>query len=165
MMFLADESVAAAIIEQLRADGHAVASIRESASGAVDADVLTQAERGGFVLLTEDKDFGEMVYRQSAAHKGVVLIRLGSVASALRPSIVAQAVKAHGAELVGAFTVISPGGIRIRRPPHGRHPLFPRGCRGRCAGRRASEGRAVLLRRHRARFRARVRCGAGRGRP
>ena len=50
------------------------------------ADVLAQAERGGFVLLTEEKDFGEMVHRQIAAHKGVVLIRLGGVASVDRAS-------------------------------------------------------------------------------
>ncbi len=116
MTFVADEDVHRAIIDRLRADGWTVVSIRETYGGAVDPDVLAVAVKAGAVLFTQDKDFGELVYRQGLAHGGVVLIRLAGVSATDRAELVSRAVRDHQAELPGAFTVISPGGIRIRRP-------------------------------------------------
>ena len=67
------------------------------------------------VLITEDKDFGELVYRQRLVHLGVVLVRLHGLPSTSKARIVSQAVLQHGSELPNAFTVISPGMVRIRR--------------------------------------------------
>lgn len=121
MMLLADESVAGAIIAQLRADGHTVAAIGEVSPGVADAQVLAEADRTQAVLLTEDKDFGELVYRHGATHCGVVLFRLAGLSRAVRATLVSEAFKAHAAEFVGAFTVITSSGIRIRplTPPTG----------------------------------------------
>lgn len=121
MTLLADESVARAVLEQLRADGHTVAAMAEIAPGAADTQVLAEADRTQAVLLTEDKDFGELVYRQGASHQGVVLVRLAGLSRAVRAALVSEAFKAHGAEFVGAFTVITSSGIRIRphAPPTG----------------------------------------------
>jgi predicted nuclease of predicted toxin-antitoxin system len=63
MTFVADEDVHRAIIDRLRADGWTVASIRETYGGAIDPDVLAVAVGAGAVLLTQDKDYGELVYR------------------------------------------------------------------------------------------------------
>lgn len=114
MTILADESVAGPIIERLRNEGHDVVSIRETMSGAPDTQVLAEAQATRRILLTEDKDFGEMVYRQGAAHHGVVLVRLGDMLRGVRASLVAEAFRKHAAELAGAFTVISRAGVRIR---------------------------------------------------
>lgn len=116
MILQADESVAGAIIERLRTDGHTLVAISEVLPGSVDTQVLGEADRTQAVLLTEDKDFGELVYRHGASLSGVVLIRLAGLSRAVRAALVSEVFKAHGAEFVGAFTVITPGGIRIRQP-------------------------------------------------
>lgn len=116
MNLLADESVASVIVERLRADGHTLAAIREAAPGIPDAQVVSEADRTQSVLITEDKDFGELVYRGGVTHHGVVLLRLAGLSRALRADLVSQAFRDHGHEFVGAFTVITSTGIRIRPP-------------------------------------------------
>lgn len=74
--FLADENVPAAAVALLRAAGFDVASVKESMPSAHDVDVIGLAVDAGRVLLTLDKDFGELAFRQRvAAIPGVVLFR------------------------------------------------------------------------------------------
>jgi predicted nuclease of predicted toxin-antitoxin system len=117
MTIVADESVAAAILERLRQDGLTVQAVRDFAPATTDKVILETADKANVLLLTEDKDFGEMVYRQNASHHGVVLIRLAGLSRALRAALVSEAIKLHAAEFLGAFTVVAPGGIRIRPAP------------------------------------------------
>lgn len=116
MNLVADESVHAGIIDRLRADGHAVRAIRDTHGGAADQDVLALACHEQAVLLTQDKDFGELVYRLGLSHCGIVLIRLAGMAVTTRADLVSSMIRDHTIELAGAFTVISSGGVRIRRP-------------------------------------------------
>ena len=67
------------------------------------------------MLLTADKDFGELVYRLGRSHGGVVLIRLDGLTNDEKASIVAAAFRDRGDEFPGAFSVISPTALRIRR--------------------------------------------------
>jgi predicted nuclease of predicted toxin-antitoxin system len=97
VILVADESVDAPIVARLRREGHEVISIAESA-----------------VLVTADKDFGEMVYRQRRTTSGVVLLRLAGVPPAAKADMVAKVLREHGSELPGAVTVIGPGSVRIR---------------------------------------------------
>lgn len=116
MNFVADESVDQQIVEHLRNEGHTVRYIVETAPGASDEDVLKLAKREGAILLTADKDFGEMVFRQRRVTEGVMFIRLAGQSQKRKAEIVASAVKRHGEELLRAFSVITLGGIRIRKP-------------------------------------------------
>ena len=116
MSFVADESVDQQIVAHLREEGHAIWYILESGPGASDADVLELAKRRGAILLTADKDFGEMVFRQRQATEGVIFIRLAGQSQKRKAEILSSAVKRHGEELFRAFSVITPGGIRIRKP-------------------------------------------------
>src|SRR6266446_4856328 len=68
------------------------------------------------LLLTCDKDFGELVYRQRLTNSGVVLVRLEGLTAASKASIVSDAMMNHGSEMKEAFTVVSPGLLRIRHP-------------------------------------------------
>jgi predicted nuclease of predicted toxin-antitoxin system len=63
-VILADENVPAAVVARLRADGRDVEWVAEALPAASDADVLAWAWRTGRRLLTDDKDFGELVVRQ-----------------------------------------------------------------------------------------------------
>ena len=76
MKLLADESVDGPVIARLRRDGHEVAAIAEDSPGWRDEAVLARAKTEKRVLLTSDKDFGELVYRHRLPHDGVLLLRL-----------------------------------------------------------------------------------------
>jgi predicted nuclease of predicted toxin-antitoxin system len=116
MNFFADESVDHPIVERLRADGHDVLAVAEMAPSIPDETVLAQANQRGDLLLTGDKDFGELVFRQHRVTAGVVLIRLGGLSAGAKADIVSVTIRDYGPELLHAFTVISPGMVRIR--PH-----------------------------------------------
>lgn len=117
MNLLADECVAAEIVARLRADGHAVEAAGDAARGAADDDVLARAAASGQVLVTADKDFGELVYRLGRAHAGVVLLRLAGMPGEDRAEAVSVVFRDRAAELPGSFTVIDSESVRIRRPP------------------------------------------------
>jgi len=114
---LADECVSGEIVTRLRADGHAVAVAGDGAAGAVDDDVLARAAGAGSVLLTADKDFGELVYRLRRAHAGVILLRLAGMAAEERAELVSTVLRERAVELPGSFTVIDRDAVRVRRSP------------------------------------------------
>ncbi|HEX3314150.1 MAG TPA: DUF5615 family PIN-like protein [Gemmataceae bacterium] len=117
MKLLADESVDHGIIDHLRACGHDVASIAEESPGASDDVILARAFREGVVLLTEDKDFGELVYRKRRPHAGVVLLRVSGLSKSAKLDLVTEVIDQHGDELVGAFAVVESGALRLRTDP------------------------------------------------
>ena len=115
MNLLADESVDRPIVEQLRRDGHHVVFIAEVASGVDDDTVLKMANEESALLLTSDKDFGELVYRLRLHTLGVVLLRLAGIPPEQKAEIVSLAVKKHYAEMKNSFTVITAGMVCIRQ--------------------------------------------------
>ena len=89
MRFLADENVSYHVVEQLRNAGFDVMATSLANPGASDSDVLATARRDGRILITEDRDFGELVVRQRLEIQGIVLLeldRLSNVAEADRVS-------------------------------------------------------------------------------
>ena len=114
MRFLADEGVDAAIVSAIRSDGHAVRWMAEELEGSTDDVVLDTAVTDARILITEEKDFGELVFRQRLHHHGIVLVRVDGIANDRKGRIVAQAVSEYQAHLAGAFTVIQHATIRIR---------------------------------------------------
>ena len=115
MTFLADEGVERQIVERLRLDGHQVSYVAEMSPGIIDEAVLMESRISASVLITADKDFGELVFRLRQASTGVMLVRLWGLSPAMKAGVVSQAIREHGQELDGAFAVLSPGNIRIRR--------------------------------------------------
>jgi predicted nuclease of predicted toxin-antitoxin system len=89
----------------------------EFAPSSDDDEILRQANRQSALFLTSDKDFGELVYRQRRVHGGVVLIRLLGLSASVKADVAAHLLRERGAEMAGAFTVVSPGMVRIRRTP------------------------------------------------
>ena len=114
MKFVADESVDYQIVSRLRKDGHEVIYIAETHSGASDNSVLNQAKLLQAVLLTSDKDFGDLVFRQHLVSRGILLLRIAGLPQERKAAIVAEAILKHGAAMPGAFTVLTPTTIRIR---------------------------------------------------
>lgn len=117
MNFVADESCAGPVIRALREAGHDVVAIAEVAKGATDEDVLDRALNEKRVLITEDRDFGELVYARGRPSTGVILVRFRSLARRAKPATVVDAVAKLGARLQDAFAVIEPGRVRVSSRP------------------------------------------------
>lgn len=119
MNLLADESVDRQIVDRLRQDDHAVRYIAEMEPGVSDDTVLDLAYQESDLLLTADKDFGELVYRQGRLSCGILLVRLAGLSPAQKAEVVGSAVHQHSQELPVAFAVLTPRSFRIRRLPRG----------------------------------------------
>lgn len=115
MKIVADESVDAGIVSRWRQDGFNVIAIAELSPGIDDDSVMNEANTNAAVLLTAEKDLGELVYRLGRVHHGIVLVRLSGLPPEAKPDLVGDAIAEHQHELAGSFTVISPGAIRVRR--------------------------------------------------
>ena len=115
MKLLADESVDRQIVDALRRSGHQVLYVAEMEPGISDESVLALANGEAALLLTSDKDFGEIVFRRRLHTHGTVLIRLAGLPPIRKAEMVASVINQHTGELPGAFTVIAPGICRIRR--------------------------------------------------
>ena len=77
MQFLANENMPMSVILHLRAAGHDVVAAKESMRGETDDAILARAQSEHRILISQDKDFGELAYRSGRpADCGVILFRL-----------------------------------------------------------------------------------------
>lgn len=116
MRYLADECFDARIVRALRDAGADVAIAGDAARGAPDEDVLAAAATGGRILLTKDKDFGALVFRDTAHAPGVVLLRMDGLPLS-EVSGMAGRILALPDFGRGAFTTIDAEGERARPLP------------------------------------------------
>jgi len=114
MIFFADESLDRQIIIRLRQDGHVVFDVTEMDPGISDDKVLSMAKDSKAILLTADRDFGDLVFHQGRLTEGIILIRLSGLPSTKKAEIVSTIISQHAKEFQQAFSVITPGSIRIR---------------------------------------------------
>ena len=115
MQFLADESCDFSVVRALRAAGHQVLAVAELSAHADDEDVLELARTQQRVLLTEDKDFGQLVWADRRATGGVILLRFPARARSRLGGVVVDVVKQRGEDLIGRFVVVQPGRVRLSR--------------------------------------------------
>lgn len=114
LMFIADEGVEKEIVLTLRRK-YDVLYVAESMQSSADDQILRKANEENRILITLDKDFGELVYRLNQVHAGVVLCRVQSMPIQEAVMLVAETIEKYGTDLRGAFTVIQPKNVRIRR--------------------------------------------------
>ena len=76
MRWLADECISPFLVAQLRDAGHDVQYMAEIAPGISDDGVVERANQDRRLLLTEDKDFGELLFRKHQIAPGIVLLRI-----------------------------------------------------------------------------------------
>lgn len=112
----ANENVEGEVVEFLRSLGHDVAYAAEIHPRASDDEVLAFATAEGRIILTHDKDFGELCFRKRQPASGVILIRSRDQAAPARIRLLQEFLAAYPGPIEGAFYVISERGIR-------RHPL------------------------------------------
>ena len=114
MRFLAEENVQHAVVHTLRDSGHDVACVGEVAPGASDDEVLRLANDESRLLLTNDKDFGELVYREGRVATGIFLMRFSAQDGVERARLLAEIMPELGERLNGLFATVSEGLARLR---------------------------------------------------
>ena len=117
MLFIADESCAGPVIRALRTAGHDVIAIAEISKGIPDERVMDRAFSERRVLITEDNDFGELVYVQKRPSAGVVLVKFHRRMRRTKPAAVVEAVATLGERLRDGFAVVEPGRVRLAKRP------------------------------------------------
>jgi predicted nuclease of predicted toxin-antitoxin system len=105
MRFLVDECTGPKVAQWLRSQGHDVFSVYEEARGISDDEVLRRAYAEVRVLITNDKDFGEKVYREGHPHHGVILLRLEDERAQKKIQVLARLLSHYGEQVQDRFVV------------------------------------------------------------
>jgi predicted nuclease of predicted toxin-antitoxin system len=111
---LADECCDAGMVAALREDGHDVLYAMEDLRGASDEEPLALAMAEERLLLTEDKDFGELVYALKRPTQGIVLLRFEVVERAQKVSRIRELLEQYSARLAHQFVVLASDKVRLR---------------------------------------------------
>jgi predicted nuclease of predicted toxin-antitoxin system len=116
MKFLLDENADARLGPHLTQQGHNVTRIgSDYPAGLADHRVLSIAHEEQRILITNDLDFGELVFRLRQPHLGVILFRLGDyVPLATRVQRLDDVLARYGNDL-NQFLVVTPNLVRVRR--------------------------------------------------
>ena len=114
MKVIVDAGVGTVVERLLQHLGHDVLSVRSLDPAMPDIEILERAAAENRLVVTMDKDFGELVYSQSREHAGVLLLRLGSATGGQKARIVHDIFEQYGSVLLGGFSVYQDGNLRIR---------------------------------------------------
>jgi uncharacterized protein with PIN domain len=112
--FLADESCDALIVRTLRKLGYDVTYIAEIAPSMADNNILSQGNQQQRIIITEDHDFCELVYRDRQESYGVVLVRIPVPSRLRKADRITDLVRNHSNELVGAMTTLKLNTFKIK---------------------------------------------------
>lgn len=117
MQFLTNENLPLDVVDAVRALGHDVAWIRSDAPGSKDRAILQRAVNEQRILLTFDKDCGDLAFQFGLpATCGIVLFRLQASSSATLAALVVAAWQTR-TDWPGQFSVVEPGRIRMKPLP------------------------------------------------
>jgi len=115
MRFLVDECTGPSVAAWLREQGHEVFSVYDEARGASDDDIIDKAATENWVLLTNDKGFGEKVFRDRRITGGVILLRLRDERSTVKIRVVSALIANHADRLADSFVVATESQVRFAR--------------------------------------------------
>lgn len=113
MRFLVDECKGPAAARWLERAGHDVRSVYDEMPGAEDSLVIDRALREERILITNDKGFGEKVFRDGRPHRGVLLLRLEDERSQNKIAALERVLQEYGEDLSSRFAVVTKRSIRI----------------------------------------------------
>lgn len=117
MRMLANENFPGDAVAVLRQRGHDVAWVRTDSPGASDVEVLKRAQSEKRIIITFDKDFGELAFRwKLPAHSGIILFRISMPSSNHVTNVTVAAIESR-ADWQGHFAVVEDQRIRLTRLP------------------------------------------------
>jgi predicted nuclease of predicted toxin-antitoxin system len=109
-----DVGVGVCVETLLREMGHDVVSIREIEPSMQDREIIANAAEQNRLVITMDKDFGELVVRDGARHAGVLLLRLDAATGPEKAEVVRKVFEVFADALPGRFSVYQADRLRIR---------------------------------------------------
>ena len=115
MKFLVDECTGPSVATWLQDNGHEVFSVYEDARGAEDDIILQKAFKENWILITNDKDFGDKVFRNGRLHKGVILLRLENERAESKIQVLSHLLKKYSDRLPNAFVVVTEKQVRFAK--------------------------------------------------
>lgn len=115
MRFLVDECTGPAVARWLREQKHEVFSVYDEARGMDDDDVIAKAYGEDWILITNDKDFGEKVHRERRPHKGVILLRLEDERAMNKIAALRRLLAAYAEQLANQFVAVTERQVRFSR--------------------------------------------------
>lgn len=115
LRFLVDIGVSKNVEQWLSTNGYDITTIRELNPRMPDEEILALAATENRMVITMDKDFGELVYHSGLAHAGVLLLRLEDATGAEKVSVIESILSEHADKLLNNFCVFQDGKLRIRK--------------------------------------------------
>lgn len=115
MRFLVDECTGPKVAQWLREQGHDVFSVYEQSRGIEDDEVISKAYDKDWILITNDKDFGEKVYREKRPHRGIVFMRLADERAANKIAVLEKLLAGYAGKLKDQFVVVTETKVRFAR--------------------------------------------------
>lgn len=113
MRFLIDECVGSTVASWLNSENHEVFSVFDSWRGASDDEILEKCEKEKYILITSDKDFGEMVFRSQKIHHGIILLRCEPNNYSNRIVVLKKLFQNYQGKLSNNFVVVTNDKVRI----------------------------------------------------
>ncbi len=113
MRFLVDECTGPAVARWLRDQGYEVFSVYDEARGIDDEAIIQKAFDEDWILVTNDKDFGEKVYREGLPHHGIIFLRLQNERAANKIATLRRLLENHTDRLTDQFVVVTETRIRF----------------------------------------------------
>ena len=117
MRFIVDECTGSTVAEFLKDESHIVISIYDECRGASDDFILQKCFKESYILITSDKDFGEMVFRRNLKHCGIVLIRCEPNNFFTRIEVLKKLLENFPHYLENNFVVVTNNKVRIINNP------------------------------------------------
>jgi predicted nuclease of predicted toxin-antitoxin system len=96
-------------------EGHEIFSAYDEARGMNDDDIIRKADIENWLLITNEKDFGEKVYRERRPHRGVVFMRLEDERAANKIEVLRRLLKGYADKLADRFVVVTETRVRFAR--------------------------------------------------
>jgi len=111
--FLVDECTGPAVARWLRMGNHEVFSVYEEARGMTDDEIIQKAFTENWILITNDKGFGEKVYRECHPHRGLIFLRLDDEQASSKIETIRQLLEQYADRLADQFVVVTATQVRF----------------------------------------------------
>ncbi|MBI4824928.1 MAG: DUF5615 family PIN-like protein [Nitrospirae bacterium] len=114
MKFLVDVGVSKKVEEWLKENGYDVKSVRDINPKEKDSEILRLAANESRMVITMDKDFGELVYNSGKSHSGVMILRLDDANGGQKVEIIKKILTEYSDKIKNKFCVFQNGRLRIK---------------------------------------------------
>lgn len=115
MRFLVDECTGPRVAELLREEKYEVFSVFDEAKGLEDVRILEKAFDENWILISNDKDFGELVYREQLKHRGIIFLRLEDERAVNKIKVLQQLIEHHAEKLSERFVTVTETKVRFAK--------------------------------------------------